>query len=301
MPTRFKLNWKIDTRDTDKLLKDFLKEQEISKTALTDIKFKGGRIVVNDQDVNVRYKLKMGDELTIYFPPEQPSEGVKGENIPLDIVYEDEYLLVIQKPAEMNTIPSREHPHGSLANALVGHYEKIGIRATSHIVTRLDRDTSGLVLVAKHRHTHHLLSMQQKSGKVKRTYEAFAEGHFSTLAGKIEKPIGRKSDSIIEREVREDGQFACTHYTVIRSLMRFTHLELRLETGRTHQIRVHLSHEGHPLVGDDLYGGKTTLMGRQALHCKKIAFYHPLLKKDFVFESALPSDMGDLLLNEKAD
>ncbi|SFA78392.1 MULTISPECIES: RluA family pseudouridine synthase [unclassified Bacillus (in: firmicutes)] len=301
MPTRFKLNWKIDTSDTDKLLKDFLKEQEISKTALTDIKFKGGRIVINGEDVNVRYKLKVGDEVTIYFPPEEPSEGVKGENIPLNIVYEDEYLLVIQKPAKMSTIPSREHPQGSLANALVGHYEKIGIRATSHIVTRLDRDTSGLVLVAKHRHTHHLLSKQQKSGKVKRTYEAFAEGHFSTSSGTIEEPIGRKMDSIIEREVREDGQYACTHFKVIQSIKGFTHLELRLETGRTHQIRVHLSHKGHPLVGDDLYGGHTSLMVRQALHCKKLAFYHPFLKKDLVFESSLPSDMAALIHTEKAD
>lgn len=295
MSTRFQIQWEIDQHGAGKLIREFLKEQEISRTALTDIKFKGGEILVNGWEETVRYPLREGDVLTIIFPTEVPSNGVLGEVIPLDIIYEDDYLLVVNKPAGMSSIPSREHPAGSLANALVGYYQEIGIDATSHIVTRLDRDTSGLVLIAKHRHVHHLFSMQQKSGRVKRTYEAFAGGVIEADHGKIEKPIGRKSDSIIEREVREDGQYACTHFEVLKRHDTFTHLQLRLETGRTHQIRVHMSYLGHPLLGDDLYGGDTSLIDRQALNCRQIRFYHPFLKQEMSYSAPLPSDMQEIL------
>jgi 23S rRNA pseudouridine1911/1915/1917 synthase len=295
MSTRFQIQWEIDQHGAGKLIREFLKEQEISRTALTDIKFKGGEILVNGQEETVRYPLRERDVLTLIFPTEIPSNGVRGEKIPLDIIFEDDYLLIVNKPAGMSTIPSREHPAGSLANALVGYYQEIGIDATSHIVTRLDRDTSGLVLIAKHRHVHHLFSMQQKSGRVKRTYEAFAGGVIRVDHGKIEEPIGRKSDSIIEREVREDGQYACTHFEILKRHNTFTHVQLRLETGRTHQIRVHMSYLGHPLLGDDLYGGDTSLINRQALNCRQINFYHPFLKQEMSFSAPLPSDMREIL------
>jgi 23S rRNA pseudouridine1911/1915/1917 synthase len=295
MESRFELNWKIDQLSSGFLIKDFLKKEEISRTALTDIKFKGGSILVNDEEVNVRYKLHTGDWLKLIFPPEIPSEGVKAEDIPLSILYEDEFILVVNKPAKMNTIPSREHPEGSLANALVGYYSHKGIQATSHIVTRLDRDTSGIVLIAKHRHVHHLFSQMQQQGKVKRTYEAFAGGLLEKDNGTIKEPIGRKEESIIEREVRIDGQYACTHYQVIQRHSTYTQLELRLETGRTHQIRVHMSFLGHPLLGDDLYGGDTSFISRQALHCKKIQFLHPFSKEELTFLASLPEDMNNIL------
>ncbi|RHW43235.1 RluA family pseudouridine synthase [Neobacillus notoginsengisoli] len=298
---RFMMQWKIDGADSGKMVREFLKENEISSTAVTDIKFKGGSIRVNSCDVTVRYRLSEGELLEVFFPEEEPSPGLQGEPIQLDIVYEDDYLLVINKPAVMNTIPSREHPSGSLANGLMGYYEKIGLKATSHIVTRLDRDTSGLVLVAKHRHVHHLLSKQQKTGEVEREYDAFAEGEFSISSGTIREPIGRKSDSIIEREVRSNGQYACTHYTVVKGYRPFTHVRLRLETGRTHQIRVHLAYIGHPLLGDDLYGGDVSLIAQQALHCRKISFFHPFRGRELSFEVPLPEDMAEVLAKYKAD
>lgn len=291
---RFNITWLIDEKDAGKLLRDFLKEQDISKTALTDIKFKGGSIFVNDREENVRFKLNRGDVLKLFFPPEERSEGIKAEDIPLSVIFEDEYLLVASKPAGMNTIPSREHPNGSLANALLGFYDRAGIKATSHIVTRLDRDTSGLVLIAKHRHIHHLFSEAQKRGTVKRTYEAFAGGCLTADAGKIEEPIGRKSDSIIEREVRQDGKYACTHFKVLNRFDGFTHMELRLETGRTHQIRVHMAYIGHPLLGDDLYGGDTASIERQALHCRRLTFIHPFTREEMTFTAPLPEDMSKL-------
>ena len=298
MSSRFQMKWVIGESDQGKLVREFLKKEEISRTALTDIKFKGGSIQVNGEEVNVRYRLAASEVLTVNFPLESPSEGLLGEQIPLTILYEDEYLLVVNKPAGMNTIPSREHPVGSLANALIGYYQHCGLQATTHIVTRLDRDTSGIVLVAKHRHVHHLFSMMQRSGHVKRTYAAIAEGTLPLDNGTIRAPIGRKEGSIIEREVREDGQYACTHYQVLEKHPAFTFLELKLETGRTHQIRVHMSYLKHPLLGDDLYGGDLSLIDRQALHCKRIKFMHPYLKEEMVFTAPLPKDMGDLL---KAD
>jgi 23S rRNA pseudouridine1911/1915/1917 synthase len=296
--SQFSLQWKINSLNAGKWVREFLREQHISKSALTDIKFKGGRIMVNNQDVTVRYPLQQGDQLIVYFPAEEPSEGVKGEEIPLEIIYEDESILVVIKPARMNTIPSREHPSGSLANALIGYYERIGLSATVHIVTRLDRDTSGIVLVAKHRHIHHLLSEQQKMGNIERSYQAFAHGIFSEPEGRIEAPIGRKNDSIIERAVLEDGQYAVTNYRVKKSFSHFTWLELQLETGRTHQIRVHLSYIGHPLLGDDLYGGNLKRIKRQALHCRKVSFVHPFQLKRMEFISDLPDDMKELLVAE---
>nr|WP_263328315.1 RluA family pseudouridine synthase [Neobacillus sp. Marseille-Q6967] len=295
MQKRFQLRWEIDEQNKGKLIKQFLHEKEISRTALTDIKFKGGNILINDAEVTVRYSLKKGDILTVIFPAEQSSEGVRGEKIPLEILFEDEFLLLVNKPAGMSTIPSREHPSGSLANGLLGYYQDRNIQATSHIVTRLDRDTSGIVLIAKHRHVHHLFSKQQQSGKVKRMYEAFAGGIIQESTGTIEQPIGRKLDSIIEREVRSDGQYACTHFQVLKRYTKYTHIELQLETGRTHQIRVHMAYIGHPLLGDDLYGGNDSILKRQALHCKKLHFVHPFTGREMDFIAPLPKDMQTIL------
>lgn len=289
------MQWTITSLDEGKGVREFLKEQNISKTALTDIKFKGGKIQVNEQEVTVRYSLKLNDVLKIEFPIEEASHGLVPENISLDIVYEDEYILVVNKPIEMNTIPSREHPSGSVANGVIYHFMNSGIQATAHIVTRLDRNTSGLVLVAKHRHVHHLLSMQQRKGRIKRVYEAIAEGTLEPMSGTIEEPIGRKEDSIIQREVRYDGQYALTHYQVLELFPYYTRLELSLETGRTHQIRVHLSYIGHPLAGDDLYGGSKKWINRQALHCKKVEFYHPFFKETLQFTADLPQDLENLI------
>jgi 23S rRNA pseudouridine1911/1915/1917 synthase len=282
------LSWIIEKESENKMIKQFLSENEISRMALTDIKFSGGFIKVNGDEQNVRYTLRSGDVLEITFPTEERSKTLMGEDIPLKIVFEDHNILVIDKPPHMNTIPSREHPTGSLANALIGYYQKHLIDSVVHIVTRLDRNTSGLVLVAKHRYIHHLLSLMQQKKLIKRTYRAYAEGHIGNMCGTIEAPIGRKETSIIEREVRKDGKYARTHYQVIDQYKDFCYLKLWLDTGRTHQIRVHMSYMGHPLLGDELYGGKTDLFDRQALHCSDLQFTHPILKKEMAFYSKVP-------------
>ncbi|MGE8205235.1 RluA family pseudouridine synthase [Heyndrickxia sp. NPDC080065] len=287
----FSLQWCIEEKDEGKMIKEYLIEQEISRRSLTDIKFSGGKILVNGQEENVLYRLNIEDHLEVIFPPEKSSETLVGENIPLKIIYEDRDILVIEKPPYMNTIPSREHPTGSLANAIIGYYQKGGIEATVHIVTRLDRNTSGLVLVAKHRYMHHLLSQMQQKRLIKRTYEALVEGVLDQASGTIEAPIGRKDTSIIEREVRMDGQFARTHFEVLKQKSGYCHVKLWLDTGRTHQIRVHMSFIGHPLLGDELYGGSTDIYKRQALHCSNLSFYHPTLEKELNFHSYFPFDV----------
>jgi 23S rRNA pseudouridine1911/1915/1917 synthase len=294
----FVLTWNITEKDEEKLVREFLKEQHISRTALTDIKFHGGGIYVNGKFVTVRHVLRAGEVLEVHFPPEQRSADMVPQPLPLSIVYEDDYLLVVNKPPFMSTIPSREHPTGTLANALLYYYDQQQLPTTIHVVTRLDRDTSGLLLVAKHRHVHHLLSELQKQGQIKRRYEAVCHGRLSQDKGTIDAPIGRKSDSIIEREVREDGQRAVTHFQVIKRMQHYTHVSLQLETGRTHQIRVHMSHIGHPLVGDELYGGSREKLSRQALHSKELSFFHPFVKKEYCFQSDLPDDMKRLIEQE---
>lgn len=290
------LEWMISNKQAGKDIKSFLSEVQISRRALTDIKFTGGLIEVNGKEQNVRYVLNAGDRLVIVFPPEPVNPHLKKENLPLDIVYEDRDILVINKPPYMSTIPSREHPSGSVANALAYYYEQnVKAKTAVHIATRLDRNTSGLLLAAKHRHAHHLFGLQQAESSIYRAYEGIASGIFRKKMDSIDAPIGRKESSIIEREVRKDGKWAITTYEVMKQMKEGAHLKLKLETGRTHQIRVHLAYIGHPLFGDELYGGPVSGIGRQALHCSELSFFHPLTKAELHFSSELPKDMRLLL------
>lgn len=293
MKKQFELQF---TAASAELLREAISAWGISKRALTAIKFDGGGIYVNGTEQNVRYQLSVGDVVTIRFPHEQVSEGLIAEDGALDIVYEDDAILVIEKPAYQSTIPSREHPTGSVANILCGYFERQQIASTAHIVTRLDRDTSGLMIIAKHRHIHHVMSEQQKRGEVHREYEAIVHGR--VVEQSIIAPIGRKDTSIIEREVRADGQFAHTDVRVVTQTDDYSHVRLKLHTGRTHQIRVHMSSIGHPLVGDSLYGGRIAKLARQALHCMLVMFTHPITGERMHFTSELPADMRQLIVTE---
>lgn len=265
MDRAFHLKWTIRKEEDGMLIFDFVKAKQISKRALTDIKFNGGDILVNSEHVTVRHKVKEGDVLTIIFPKEERGSGLQADKVPFTIVYEDQHCLVINKPPYVPSIPSREHTKGTLANGLIDYYEKHHIASTVHIVNRLDKDTSGLMLVAKHRFAHSLFSTQQKTKQIHRTYKAVVHGVLNLDQGTITAPIGRKKDSIIEREVCEDGQVAVTHYEVIQRLEDKTLVKLILETGRTHQIRVHMSSLGHPLCRDQLYGGNENEIDRKSV------------------------------------
>ncbi|WP_245799184.1 RluA family pseudouridine synthase [Virgibacillus siamensis] len=290
------MKWTILKQHEGYMIRSYLKEVHgFSRKLIKSIKFNGGAMLVNGQRKTVRHKLSEGEELSILFPAEVKSEFMKSEPMPLDIVYEDDDIVVISKPAGIATIPSGIHTSGTLANGLLYHYEQHDVPYTVHVVTRLDRDTSGLLLVAKHRYSHSILSTAQKTGMINRHYQAIVEGHPPEQAGTIRLPIGRKEGSIIERAVREDGKDAITHYQVSEEIDGHSLIQVKLETGRTHQIRVHFSHLGNPLAGDDLYGGSQKWMERQALHCDYLAFPHPVTKKGMEFTIPLAQDMLALL------
>lgn len=289
-------------RKGQQLLREALADIGVSKRALTAIKFQGGTLLVNGKEQNVRFPLSIGDEVTVIFPLEEISDGLLPESGELAIKYEDDALLIVEKPPYQSTIPSHDHPTGTIANVVAAHLQAQKIRSTVHVVTRLDKDTSGLMCIAKHRHIHHLMSEAQKKREIHRTYEAFVHGEIAEDFLQIIAPIGRKDDSIIEREVREDGKFAHTDVQVLNRYNihgeKISHVRLKLHTGRTHQIRVHMASIGHPLVGDDLYGGNRELITRQALHCVALELQHPLNGQMMKWTSELPEDMKKILISE---
>lgn len=291
-----RVKWTITNEYDGMLVRDYLQQvQGVSRRILKEVKFAGGEIRVNGKAQSVRFSLGTGDQLELKLPPETIGTCMYPETMPLSVVYEDDGVLVIDKPAGIATIPSMNQPSGTIANGVLAYYKQQRIPFTVHVVTRLDRDTSGLLLIAKHRYSHSLLSRLQREGKVKRHYQAIVEGTLPMNQGTINKPIGRKQGSIIERTVTETGKQAITHYHVIQETAAHSLVDVNLETGRTHQIRVHFSHIGHPLVGDDLYGGTSNVIDRQALHCYQIEFEHPFTREVMRFNSAIPEDMNRLI------
>ncbi|MCT4781895.1 MULTISPECIES: RluA family pseudouridine synthase [Exiguobacterium] len=274
------------------LLRDFLMTDcGISRKMLAHVK-QAGRILVNGEPKTVRHDVSVGDEVTIHFPAELPAETMVRSNRPLTVLYEDEWVLAVDKPAGIATIPSRLHPTDTLANAVLGYYQAIQLDSAIHVINRLDRDTSGVVLFAKYAYVHHRFSELQKQGGLTRTYMALVEGHVEPQT--IDAPIGRAEHSIMERIITPDGQRAVTHVRQAASYGDVSALTIQLETGRTHQIRVHLRHLGHPLIGDTMYGGDTRLP-RHALHSLDATFRHPLTDEQLSITAPIPEDFHQFL------
>ena len=253
------------------LLRDFIKLHDISDKALAAIKNEGD-LVVNGNHVTVRYPLQPNDHLDIIFPKEKKGKQLEPYDYPLDILYEDEYLLIVNKPAGMPCIPDHRYHNQTLANVLVSYYLKIGLESTIHFVNRLDRETSGLLVVAKYRYIHHLFSKVD----IQRKYLALVHGKMKDQT--IDLPIYRKGNSV-KRCIDPLGKPSITHCRVIKEGKQWTWMECLLETGRTHQIRVHLSAIGHPLVGDSLYGYEQDVLESYFLHSYDISFIHPISSK----------------------
>lgn len=286
------MKWKIEKEHAGLNIRDYLRQVHgFSRRILIAVKKNTQGIMVNGNPKTVRYHLRTGDVLEVHFPKEDKSDHMQAEPLALDIVYEDDAVIVLNKSPQMATLPSRHHPTGTVANGLLYYYNQKGITSTIHVVTRLDRQTSGLLLIAKDRYSHSILSTSQKEGKVSRKYTALVEGNVRPAEGTINAPIDRAEDSIIKRTVKESGKQAITHFKVLQQLKGYTLVEAELETGRTHQIRVHFSHIGHPLAGDDLYGAKSSGFSRHALHCMELGFIHPLTKEEIVIRKQLPTDM----------
>ena len=278
-------------------VKTFLKKQEVSKGLLAKIKFRGGAILVNDRPQNATYLLDIGDRVTIDIPAEEGFETLEAIDRSLDILYEDDHFLVLNKPYGVASIPSVNHSN-TIANFIKGYYVKQGYENQQvHIVTRLDRDTSGLMLFAKHGYAHARLDKQLQRKSIEKRYFALVKGNGDLEPeGEIIAPIARDVDSIITRRVAKGGKYAHTSYKVVASYEDIHLVDIQLHTGRTHQIRVHFSHIGFPLLGDDLYGGSLEHgIERQALHCHLLSFYHPFLEEQLEISSPLPDDFKNLI------
>ena len=261
-------------------------------------------VIVNDKAVSKNYKLHMGDMVEITVP--EPLEYVaKPEDIPLDIIYEDEDLLVVNKPKGMVVHPAAGNFEGTLVNALMFHCKDSlsGINGVMRpgIVHRIDKNTSGLLMVAKNDFAHNFLAEQIKEHSFTREYEAIVYGNVKMQEGRIDAPIARHPQKRKQMAVVSGGRRAVTHYKVIDRLNGFTHLRLKLETGRTHQIRVHMAYLGFPVAGDEVYGPKKviTSLGGQCLHAKKIGFIHPKTQEYMEFESDLPDYFKAFLKRNK--
>lgn len=275
-------------------VKAFLTQKEgISSTQWKRIKH-SGTFRVNGILCNAaRTEVRSGDIIT--FDIVRPSD-IEPEDLPLDIRYEDDYLMVVNKPAGQLVHPTTKEAHGTLGNAVLYWYRAHGEHHAYHPVHRLDRNTSGLVLIAKVPQVQYKLTPRRGEGKLfHREYLALIEGELTPPEGLIDAPIARALPSIILRKVSPDGQAARTHYDTVQTDGHLSLVHLMLDTGRTHQIRVHLAHLGHPLLGDDLYGGSLTRIKRQALHAARLHFRHPLTNEMIDVRSPLPSDMEQIV------
>lgn len=309
-------------------VEQFLKRKGYSVQNLTEIKRMPESVMVNGVHYYMRQPLAAGDHLEVHICETECSEKIPPANLPLDIVYEDEDIIVINKPAGMPIHPSMKNYTNSMANALAYYYQEQNKPFIFRCSNRLDRDTSGLTVVAKHLVSASILASMVARKEVQREYLAIVSGHVTPEEGTIDAPLARKEGTIIERTVDfEHGERAITHYKVVQKFERspdslkdqhtgssssqceqhadtlppwqkqqaYTLVSLHLETGRTHQIRIHMKYLGYPLIGDYLYHPDMELIGRQALHSHRLSFRHPITGKWMEFTAPLPEDMRSIL------
>ncbi len=262
------------------------KSLDLSSKLIRKLKTYDDGIMLNNKKATVREKVSSGDVLSLNIKDEA-SLNIVPNDIPLDIIYEDEDILAVNKPFDMPTHPSQNHYEGTLANGVMNYYK--GKDFVFRAVNRLDRDTTGIVLIAKNRYSSELFCRQIRSGEIQKTYLAIVSGTPENIKGVVEGPIKRKEDSVITRIVADDGQYAKTEYEVLKSENGFSLVKLMPKTGRTHQIRVHMAHIGHPLYSDFIYGNEVE-GERTRLHCSELTFYHPVKGEMLTLTAPVPDD-----------
>ena len=279
-------------------LRDVIKGRlKISTSLYASLKQKKNAITLNGEEAHADRTVRENDILRIKMEDEESSENVYPVKGDLDIIYEDEDVLAVNKPSFLPCHPSKGHVNDSLANIVAGYYGEKGEKFIFRCATRLDRDTSGIVIIAKNRLSHDLITEQMKTGVFQKTYYALSEGEVSPSSGRINKNIRRVPDAAtIKREVCDDtnGATAVTDYEVIRIRNGRTLLKIQTLTGRTHQIRVHLASIGYPIVGDWLYGEKSDGNPRQLLHCGEVRMNSPITGKPLLLKADVPEDFGDI-------
>lgn len=294
---RFLADSEAEDERIDKYLTEYLKKH--SRSFLQKL-IKDGQVFVNGKPVKSNYRLKEEDrvELTV---PEPLQTDILPENLDLDIVYEDDSVLIVNKPKGMVVHPSAGHAGGTLVNGLMFHCKDrlSGINGVLRpgIVHRIDMDTTGLLIVCKNDQAHNCIAAQLKEHSITRRYHALVKGRFKELEGVVDAPIGRNPSNRLKMAVnQQNGKCAVTHYRVLEQFNNCSYIECRLETGRTHQIRVHMSSIGHPLMGDIMYGGPAVKnVQGQMLHAKVIGFIHPVTEEYVEFDSKLPQYFQEIL------
>ena len=274
-------------------------DTDITRTSAQRL-IEDGNILVNGKNAKVSYKIQENDKISVEIPEPKQIE-LKAQNIPIEIIYEDSDIIVVNKPKGMVVHPANGNPDGTLVNAIMAickdSLSGIGGEIRPGIVHRIDKDTSGLLIVAKNDNAHVKMSEQIKNHEVKKTYIALVRGVFKENEATIDMPIGRSTSDRKKMAVNKNGKNAITHIKVLKRFDKYTLLKVNIETGRTHQIRVHLSHIGYPIFGDYTYSnGKNEfdVIG-QCLHAQKLEFKHPITQKDMCLEAELPQYFKDIL------
>ena len=275
------------------------KREDLSRVMVQKL-IENGNVLVDGKKRKISYKVQVGEVIELDIP-EAKETGIKAEDIPLDIVYEDEDIIVVNKPKGMVVHPANGNPDGTLVNAIMAHCKGslsgIGGEIRPGIVHRLDKDTSGLLIVAKNDKAHINMSEQIKNREVKKIYIALVRGVVPENEATINMPIGRSTKDRKKMAVRKDGKEAITHFKVLKRYANYTLLEVKIDTGRTHQIRVHMAEIGHPVVGDMVYSNGKNEFGVQGqmLHAKSLDFKHPITGKQMHLEAEVPEGFVSVL------
>jgi 23S rRNA pseudouridine1911/1915/1917 synthase len=287
------LTYQILPQDCGKTIQRILQNKlHLSRILIRDLK-QNQSICCNGIPTPAYYIVKTGDIIVVQW--QTPVQAIRPFPLPLSIIYEDPDILVINKAWGMLSHPVGQFQDNTVANAVIYHWNTTNTTASFHPVSRLDRNTSGLMLIAKHKWVHQQMNEASQRRTMRKGYVAIVHGRVTDTTGTIDAPIARLPGSIISRHVAADGQSAITHYQVLEHYTQSTKVSIELATGRTHQIRVHFAYIGHPLLGDTLYGGSDELITRQALHASQLTFNHPRTKDNLTFSAPLPQDMGHLL------
>lgn len=276
-------------------VKEVLKaEFSMSDRLLLKLK-KLDKIYLNGKVTSVNHPIVENDLIECHLDYDENNSNIVPTKIPINIIYEDEAYLVVNKPAGIPVHPSMDHYTDSLANGVIFYFNQIGLKKKIRPVNRLDKDTSGIVIFTKNEYIQECLIKQMKNKQFIKKYIAIVNGNLDNLEGIINAPIARKENSIIERCVSETGDTAITHYKVLKRNDNFDVIECILETGRTHQIRVHFAYLGHSLLSDTLYGVSSPLINRQALHAYEVEFIHPITKQKVKYIADIPDDFKNIL------
>ncbi len=299
-----KITYQIEEADAGRTVLSFLKAHGYSSRVLAALKRNPYGITIGRKRVTVQKQLKKGDALTVRIANKESQVGnehIPPVEMPLSVVYEDEDVLVLDKPPHLATHPSLGNHGNTLANGVAYYMQSRGKEFVFRPVHRLDKDTSGAILLGKNAHSAGVLGEDLKAKKVERTYLAILEGTLPEKKGTVDAPIARKEGSVLARQVDPKGDRAVTHYEVLAEGAGYSLVRLSLETGRTHQIRVHMSYLGAPVAGDFLYGREDPALGRQALHSESLSFTQPVSGEPLHFHCPLPKDMQEFLKTKGID